>query len=414
MQSSATSSADDADLDVCASEPIHVPGSIQPRGVLLALADGVVVQASETTEDLLGTAAEDVLGCTLPALLGDAAAEALQLDDVTEGGPLADGLRRVVLDGRTWVASTHRNPQSVLIVELEPLADQHADPAEPYRAAYTVLGQAATAGSLEELYELTARGVREVTGFDRVMVYRFDEDHHGQVVGEARRDDLEPFLGHRYPAGDIPPQARALYEKSWLRLISDVEAVPRHLVPALLPGTGEPTDLSFATLRAVSPVHVEYLRNMGVRSSMSISLLRGGRLWGMVACHHVDGPHAPSLEVRAAAEALASGLSLQMVVRAAADDAQHARDVSRALEALVQVEDDPVADAVAQPALLRILGVDGAVVRTGEVTATVGLVPDAPDEVVDVVRRTSRARRDGGTEPVYASHDLRTEHPGLA
>jgi len=414
MQSSARTSADDADLEVCAAEPIHVPGSIQPRGVLLALADGVVVQASETTEDLLGTAAEDVLGCTLPALLGDDAAEALRLDDVTEGGPLADGLRRVVLDGRTWVASTHRNPQSVVIVELEPLADQHADPAEPYRAAYTVLGQAATAGSLEELYELTARGVREVTGFDRVMVYRFDEDHHGQVVGEARRDDLEPFLGHRYPAGDIPPQARALYEKSWLRLISDVEAVPRHLVPALLPGTGEPTDLSFASLRAVSPVHVEYLRNMGVRSSMSISLLRGGRLWGMVACHHVDGPHTPSLEVRAAAEALASGLSLQMVVRAAADDAQHARDVSRALEALVQVEDDPVADAVAQPELLRILGVDGAVVRTGEVTATVGLVPDAPDEVVDVVRRTARARRDGGTEPVYTSHDLRAEHPGLA
>ncbi|SKC57938.1 SpoIIE family protein phosphatase [Krasilnikoviella flava] len=413
MRSSVRDSDDDADLEVCAAEPIHVPGSVQPRGVLMVLDADVVVQVSANAEDLLGVAADDVLGRTVAAVLGDDAAAALRLDDVADGGPLADGLRRVVLHGRTWVASTHRNPQSAVIVELEPLADQSADPAEPYRAAYTVLGQAATAGSLEELYALTARGVREVTGFDRVMVYRFDEDHHGEVVGESRREDLEPLLGHRYPAGDIPPQARALYEKSWLRLISDVESVPRHLVPVLLPGTGEPTDLSFASLRAVSPVHVEYLRNMGVAASMSISLLRGGRLWGMVACHHVDGPHTPSLEVRAAAEALASGLSLQMVVREAADDAQHARDVSRALEALVRAEDDPVAHAVAQPELLRILGVDGAVVRTGDVTAAVGLVPDAPEVVVDVVRRTATPRKDVGTEPVYTSDDLRGEHPEL-
>src|SRR5690606_16640526 len=132
--------------------------------------------------------------------------------------------RRVVLGGRTWVASAHRNPQSVVLLELEPLADQSADPAAPYRSAYTVLGQAASAGSLEDLFDLTARGVRQVTGFDRVMVYRFDDDAHGEVVGEARREDLEPFLGHRYPAADIPPQARALYEKSWLRPIHDVRS----------------------------------------------------------------------------------------------------------------------------------------------------------------------------------------------
>ncbi|MFI2104266.1 SpoIIE family protein phosphatase [Isoptericola sp. NPDC019693] len=404
---------DDSDLDTCAAEPIHVPGAVQPRGVLLVLQDDVVVQASANLAELLGPAPSDVLGLSLPAVLGDDAAAALRLDDVTEGGPLADGLRRVTLDGRTWVASTHRNPQGAVVVELEPLVDQDADPAEPYRTAYTVLAQAATVGSLDDLYDLTARGVREVTGFDRVMVYRFDEDHHGQVVGEALRPGLDPFLGHRYPAADIPPQARALYEKSWLRLIHDVASVPRPLVPPLLPA-GEPTDLSFASLRAVSPVHVEYLRNMGVGASMSISLLRGGRLWGMVACHHVDGPHTPSLEVRAAAEALASGLSLQMVVRAAADDAQHAREVARALGAMVRAEDDPVAEAVAQPGLLRILGVDGAVVRTGDVTASVGLVPDAPDAVVEAVRRAARPRKDGGTEPVYTSHDLRLEHPELA
>ncbi|MEU2200724.1 SpoIIE family protein phosphatase [Isoptericola sp. NPDC019482] len=414
MQEYEQGSVDDVDLDACAAEPIHVPGSVQPRGVLLVLDDGVVVQVSGNLPDLLGPRTEDVLGRALADVLGEETTAALRLDDVTDVGPLADSLRRVTAAGRTWVAAAHRNPQGSVVLELEPLADGDTDPFEPYRVAYAVLGQAASAGSLQALYDLAAQGVREVTGFDRVMVYRFDEDHHGEVVAEARRPDIESFLGHRYPASDIPSQARALYEKSWLRLISDVASVPAPLVPAQHPRTGGPTDLSFASLRAVSPVHVQYLRNMGVGASMSISLLQGGRLWGMVACHHVAGPHTPSLEVRAAAEALASGLSVQMVVRAAADEAQDARRVARTLETLVEEGDDPVAEAVARPGLLRLLGVDGAVVRAGGVTATVGTVPADPAAVVDAVLESGRPMSGTGTVPVRAAVDLREVHPDLS
>ncbi|MGF0118514.1 GAF domain-containing SpoIIE family protein phosphatase [Promicromonospora sp. Marseille-Q5078] len=404
---------DDVDLEACAREPLHVPGAVQSRGVLLVVDDGVVVQASANAPGLLGLDLPDLLGHRLDATLGGPAAGLLRLARVPEPVPLAEALRRVTFAGRSWTAASHRTGQGTVVVELEP-RDDASDPGDGYRTAYAVLGRAATAGSLQELYDLVARGVREVTGFDRVMVYRFDADQHGEVVAEDCREDLEPLLGQHYPASDIPPQARALYEKSWLRLISDVSSEPVALVPVRHPATGQPADLTFAGLRAVSPVHVQYLKNMGVGASMSISLLDDGHLWGMVACHH-ETPHTPSLEVCAAAEALASGLSLQMVVHAAADRAQHARRVATALEALVAAGDGPVAEMVARPELLDVLGVDGALVRTRGITATVGTVPPAAGAVVAAVRAASAPRQeDGGGAPVFATHALRADHPELA
>ena len=155
--------------------------------------------------------------------------------------------------------------------------------------------------------------MRRLTGFDRVMIYRFDEDWNGQVVAEDRADGLNSFLGLRYPASDIPAQARALYRSQWLRLIVDVGYRPVPLVPPLNPLTGRPLDLSHASLRSVSPVHVEYLHNMGVSASMSISLLDRGELWGLIACHHYAGPHQPPYEIRVAAEFLGQTLSARMV-----------------------------------------------------------------------------------------------------
>jgi light-regulated signal transduction histidine kinase (bacteriophytochrome) len=136
--------------------------------------------------------------------------------------------------------------------------------------------------------------VRGLTGFDRVMVYRFDPDWNGEVVAEERRDDLEPFLGLHFPASDIPAQARALYLRNWLRLIPDARYAPVPLVPERNPHDGRPLDLGASTLRSVSPVHLEYLANMGVIASMSVSLVDRGRLWGLIACHHYAGPHRPT------------------------------------------------------------------------------------------------------------------------
>nr|WP_281371648.1 SpoIIE family protein phosphatase [Petropleomorpha daqingensis] len=232
------------------------------------------------------------------------------------------------------------------------------------------------ASSLEELYDITARAVRTLTGFDRVMVYRYDADYNGEVVAEARAEHLNSFLGLHYPASDIPAQARALYEKNWIRLISDVDYVPSRLTPVDHPGNGLPLDLTFSTLRSVSPIHLEYLKNMGVRASMSISLLRDDTLWGLIACHHYAGPHAPPYATRAAAEFLGSTLSLRLVDRAKEEETERALQVRSTLAWLTAAtldEDRPLADTLmGSPDLLDLLPADSVVVRLQGHTATRG------------------------------------------
>src|SRR5690554_1733749 len=401
------------DLDNCAREPIHVPGSVQPRGVLLALHDGVVVQASASTAELLAREVDDVVGRTLEEVVG-ASAAAVVAAHVRLPGDMRD--RNPVLvhlpDGGAWDAIVHHPPgaEQLLVLELEP-----AEGPRPLAYANTFqlvrgsLGELNRARSLAELYDVAAREVRDLTGFDRVMVYRFDADYNGEVVAEAKRPDLNAFHGLHYPATDIPAQARALYELNWIRLISDIGYTPSPLVPQLNPVTGAALDLTYATLRSVSPIHVEYLQNMGVTASMSISLLKDGRLWGLIACHHYSGPHAPSYGARAAAEFLGSVLSLRLIAQVEEDRITAARRVAHDLAGLVAAsrdEDLPLTEAlVQQPALLDIMGADGAVVRAQGRTATAGSAPRDVGGVLDWATSSSRE--------VVASDSLTRDAPQL-
>ncbi|WP_409330784.1 SpoIIE family protein phosphatase [Trujillonella humicola] len=298
----------------CADEPIAVPGAIQPHGALLAVTepDLAVVVASANAAAVLGT---DVAGRTLADLLGPEDTRRLRAGlagDLTELNPLR-------LDLATGPADlvVHR-ADGLLVTEWEPLAGAaEAGPAW-HRRLPSVLQRLSGTASLEELTAVLARDVRALTGFDRVMVYRFDREWNGEVVAEDRRADLEPFLGLHYPAADIPAQARALYATNWLRSIPDAGYTPVSLEPAVVPGTGRPLDLSGAGLRSVSPVHLEYLANMGVVASMSVSLLDRGRLWGLIACHHYAGPRRPSYADRVAAEFLGRTASLLLHTKVAA------------------------------------------------------------------------------------------------
>jgi light-regulated signal transduction histidine kinase (bacteriophytochrome) len=147
--------------------------------------------------------------------------------------------------------------------------------------------------SVADLCRVATEEVRRTTGYDRVMVYRFLPDDSGCVVAESTVFGLEPFLGLHYPASDIPAQARAMFLENWLRIIADVDAPAAPLVPPLDPATGAPLDMRQSMLRAVSPIHLQYLRNMGVAATMTISVVRGGRLWGLIACHHRTPRHVP-------------------------------------------------------------------------------------------------------------------------
>jgi light-regulated signal transduction histidine kinase (bacteriophytochrome) len=382
------------DLDNCAREPIHIPGSVQPRGVLLVVRDdgGVVLQASENVATVLGRPVDAVLGAPLGDVLGVPAARVVleQLAAVPDHRTRNPGLVEIATaDGTVQLdvvvhrppPATLADPGPVFVVELEP-----ADGPRPltygttYESVRDAIADLNRAGELTELYDIAARHVRRLTGFDRVMIYRFDAEYNGEVVAEAKRRDLEPFLGLHYPASDIPAQARAMYEKSWIRLISDVEYTPVPVVPTVDPLTGRPLDLTYATLRSVSPVHCEYLRNMGVRASMSISLLRDGKLWGMVACHHYSGPHAPSYGVRAAAEFLGVALSARLVAQVEEDALAESRRASGVLARLVAASRDEevrLAQALTRTDdLLTLVPADGVVVSVGTDVLTRGEVPD--------------------------------------
>jgi two-component system, chemotaxis family, sensor kinase Cph1 len=289
----------------CADEPIAVPGAVQPHGALVAVTepDLAVVLTSANAAQLLGA---EIAG-RLDAVLDDGGAARLRealAGDLAEANPL-----RVELAGGAFDVVLHR-ADGLLVTEWEPVRGAEQAGAAWHRRLPVVLQRLSATATLEDLSAVLAREVRELTGFDRVMVYRFDTEWNGEVVSEARRDDLEPFLGLRYPAGDIPAQARALYTSNWLRLIPDAGYRPVPLDPPVHPLTRAALDMSASILRSVSPVHLEYLGNMGVVASMSVSLIDRGRLWGLVACHHYSGPRRPSYTDRTAAEFLGRTASL--------------------------------------------------------------------------------------------------------
>ena len=300
-----------ADLTDCDREPIHIPGTIQPHGVLLVLAEPAltVAQVSDNVREHLSLGVEDVLGRPLSTLIDpgsvDEVREALRDERWYETNPLRLRANGVPFDG-----IVHRH-DGAAILELEPNPEPPTPMPlyHPYRPALMRIQHVAT---LAELADVVVQQMRRVTGFDRVMLYRFHEDGHGSVDAEAKAPALDPYLGLHYPASDIPAQARQLYLKNWLRLIADGRATPARVVPTLRPDTRAPLDLSFAVLRSVSPLHLEYMANMGVRASMSISLIVRDRLWGLISCLDHTGPRRVPHDMRTSCEFLGRLTSLHI------------------------------------------------------------------------------------------------------
>ena len=375
---------DEAALARCADEPIAVPGAVQPHGVLLAVTepDLAVVVASANAATLFRRA---VHGARLDDLLPAADAERLRAGlagELAELDPL-----RIEVAGVDVDVVVHR-ADGLLVTEWEPVPGAGQAGVVWHRRLPRVLQRLSAAGGLDELTAVLARDVRTLTGFDRVMVYRFDADWNGEVVAEDRRADLEPFLGLRYPASDIPAQARALYTTSWMRLIPDASYRPVPLEPAAI--DGRPLDLSGAMLRSVSPVHLEYLANMGVVASMSVSLMDRGRLWGLIACHHYAGPHRPSYADRVAAEFL--GRTASLLLPTTVDAGERAGQVEVAqrqaqLAAAVGRTSRALAPALTRGEVtaLHLLPAGGAAVRLGGDLQLLGATPPA-DRVVPLVR----------------------------
>jgi light-regulated signal transduction histidine kinase (bacteriophytochrome) len=385
------------DVSNCEREPIHIPGSIQPHGVLLSAEgpEAPVVQVSGNCADVFGLAPEEVLGTPLLQLFDPTCAEALAMAMAAPPGertavPVRAVVRRRTGDGTlgteqgpptAYTALVHQVGQ-VWLVELE-AEEVTLTVEDTLLGVRSAVGRLTAATTVSELLDVAAEEIRRITGFDRVMVYRFDPEWNGQVVAEARHERLESFLGLHYPASDIPPQARALYEVNLLRFIRDVDAERVSLVPVDDPLTRRPLDLSQAALRSVSPIHCEYLRNMGVTASMSVSLLAGGRLTGLVACHHYSGPYVPSAPVRATCEFLAQTLSLTLSSREQQAAMERSRHIQRTLAQVTQAgagaEELGVLMERYAPGLMSMVGATGMAWSFDDTSHAVGVTPGRED-----------------------------------
>jgi light-regulated signal transduction histidine kinase (bacteriophytochrome) len=384
------------DLANCDREPIHILGLIQPFGFLLALSsDWLVARASANTADYIGQPAEALLGRPLVDIFGAETVHAIRNRVSLLRGP--DAAERIFGLPIAGVAglfdmALHLSGAGV-VIEAEPSQAEGGDGTSTIRSMISRLDQST---SSEAFLREGARQVRALTGFDRVMVYRFQPNGDGEVVAEATRSGIGSFLHLRYPHTDIPAQARALYQRSLFRIIADVGAVPVPVLPTL-DETGAPLDMSLSLLRAVSPIHIEYLANMGVGASLSISILIDGKLWGLFACHHY-GPRCPGLERRSLTELFGQMFAMKLEAierREAADYMNRARGIGDRL--LVQLagdaslRDDP---AWLAETLSEAIPADGiGVVINGHV-AIAGLAPDgtAFARLVRELNRTTAGR----------------------
>ncbi len=297
-------------LDHCAREPIHIPGSIQPHGMLVVFsARRVIEQISANAREFLGMEAEDCLGRPITDFLEEAVVAGLENNRSHQAlEPIQSTVVR--LGEKDYDAVAHQSGESI-ILELEPLSNGAPQNGFYYDQLRNYAIGMHRAKTLEEVFGHVTRSIRTITGFDRVMLYRFDQDWHGEVVAEARAGFMPSYKGLHFPASDIPEQARKLYMQNYLRLIADTQYKPVPVIPAARSGTQSPLDLSLSMLRSVSPVHIQYLENINVKASMSVSIIQNGKLWGLIACHHNSPLHVP-YQVRNVCEIMGHIFSAQL------------------------------------------------------------------------------------------------------
>ncbi|WP_236783606.1 HWE histidine kinase domain-containing protein [Azospirillum humicireducens] len=384
-------------------------GLIQPTGFLIAAtADWIVLHASANTGRWLGVEAADLLGTPLSRAIDADALHTIRgrLQVAHINGSVERAFSVQLSETAPVCDVAVHLSGSTIVIEAEP--SEGAGPQDSGSLLRSMIGRVQNTRGFDAFCRESARQMRALTGFDRVMVYRFDADGAGEVIAESAVHGIGSFLGQRYPASDIPQQARRLYERSWLRCIADVNAPPVPVIPALDP-TGLPLDLSLSLLRSVSPIHVEYLRNMGVGASLSVSILRHGKLWGLFACHNRQA-RSLSFERRTTAELFGQMVSLLLEGREREQEDQREAQVRRAhvrIMSMLADSDSPLDSLVTFATELRTLiqcdgfacCIDGQLHMEGETPTR--------EETLGVMRFLHR------TPPskVYLTDQLGTVHP---
>ncbi|MBD2345302.1 ATP-binding protein [Anabaena subtropica] len=402
------------DLSNCNKEPIHIPGFIQPHGVLLALklVDLTILQVSNNTFNVLGIHPEQLLNQHLSCLLETEQINLLEDCLTNEDLPIVNPIEFSIksTDKTLHFDGISHRSNEVLILELEPHFSEKSNVFfRFYHLVKLAMLKLQGAINVTEISCILAQEVQKITGFDRVMVYRFDEQWNGKVIAEIKPEYLTSYLGLHYPASDIPQQARKLYSQNWLRLIPDAKYQPVEIIPINNPINNQPLDLSRSVLRSVSPLHIEYMQNMGVAASMSISILKNQKLWGLIACHHQSPKYIP-YEVRSACEFLGQMTSIEMSAKEDSEDTEDKIKVKSVHSKLVEYmsAENNFIDALInhQPNLLELVNAQGAAVCSNGNYFTVGKAPANPD-IQNLVEWISQNLH----EDIFYTDSLATVYP---
>ncbi|MEO6685437.1 MAG: GAF domain-containing protein, partial [Dyadobacter sp.] len=354
---------DVVNLKNCESEPIHIPGSIQPHGFLLGIRneDQIIDFCSANCIDYLNLTPEQVLGKTLENIFQKEQSDRFAIywnsNKNNQSSPF------VFESGASQFNTSVHLSGETLILEFEPFPDGTLSLPDLYNQTRSFVSLMEKHSYLPELCQDIANETRAITGYDRVMIYRFDEDYNGEVIAESKIENLDSFSGQKYPHTDIPLQARELYIRNPLRVIADISYKPVHLLTIndTLEKTNKSLDLSLSVLRSVSPIHVEYLKNMGVGGTLTVSLLKNNKLWGLITCHHYSSkllPHYTRLS------ALLQGhfLTSQIAVREVAEEFEIGQAAEKALMeslTILNENDDFIEEFYKSPSLLKLANATG-------------------------------------------------------
>ena len=414
----------------CDDEPVRTPGCIQAHGALLVLrpADLSILQASENTQAVLGYAASDLLGQNVAVVVqpeGQARLRSVLATEPTDCNPIyalslpasrhSDAMDVTVhtIDGVVMVefeATGRSQPEPVIADKA--MGPQHAP--DYYSLIKKTVTRLQTMGTVQTFCQALADETRLLSGMDRVMIYKFHADHHGEVYAESRRSDLAPWLGLHYPADDIPKPARDIFAKTWIRPVPDINGALAEMVPLVNPDTGKPVDMTFCALRGVSVMYTEYLQNMGVTAGLTMPLRRDNVLWGLIACHHYSGPYHVPYELRAACEFLAQVGSLQ---HKSVEDRENAvyrlrlEEVNQQLLTSAAQEGGLSCMIDGTPSLLGAMQAGGAALYHRERWWRVGQTPD--EAQLEALGHWLVDRLEAGSlaSPLYATQSLAADYP---
>ena len=415
-------------LTHCDSEPVQTPGCIQAHGMLMAVrpADMAILQISENALEFLGVAAVALLGAPVARVIGEAhlqrmrnmlAHEALErnalyaftLDTPTAvDAPLPAQVNAQALD---VCAHTY---DGILLLEFEATGrTARAGDGDFFNRITKSVSRLQSAVGVRAFCQQVADEVRDITGLDRVMVYQFHVDNHGEVVAENKHSDLPAWLGLHYPEADIPKPARDIYQRIWIRPVPNAAGPLVEMTPLANPDTGQPLNMTYCALRGASVMYTEYLANMGVAASLTMPILIEGELWGMIACHHMSPTHFPH-QLRSACELLSQVASLQLKATERVEQLAYRVKVDSVHQKLMVKaarEGDLLALSDNEPSLLDAMQADGAALYHRDRWWCAGNTPTV--EQLDGLAEWLNARPDFDSSilPAYVTDSLARDYP---